>query len=343
MRGHVVHPGSQASITRCAPRIYICLLLCYPSHLKPCRCSGLGQDQFGNYHLSSTFDQLPGYLHLNRNLSSCGGWDKVWGGLGSYIGTYYPNVSFDDPGFFLTHYSMPISSGGGGSSSFSVLVTMSIYQSYNQSKPYSSLLFSIRPALDPELYEYPFPILDTTPFYSISGPSYTTVNVSSGNVYVTISDGFSGVVWVQIGIELPGPGGNSSGANNNYSVWIHYDDAEHGMLVYVGTGEGTSKPANPIANMTLSSCMPGKASLGFLSSVGQLIQLHTLNSTIVGHDNDTRNSTIFCYGLFYRPGHLIPYGPGKKTIVLSSVLGSAAATAATAAVAYLYYNSRQRR
>lgn len=83
----------------------------------------------------------------------------------------------------------------------------------------------------------------------------------------------------------------------------------------------------------------------FLSSVGQLIQLHTLNSsTIVGHDNDTRNSNI-CGPVYYL-GHSILYGtnPGKmKTIVLSSILGSAAATAAMTAVAYFYYNSRQRR
>lgn len=65
------------------------------------------------------------------------------------------------------------------------------------------------------------------------------------------------------------------------------------LLVYVGTGEGTSKPTDPIANMTLiSSCMPEKASsLGFLSLVRQLVQPHTLNA-IVGHGNNTWNSTL---------------------------------------------------
>ncbi|CAN6203605.1 unnamed protein product [Urochloa humidicola] len=121
-------------------------------------------------------------------------------------------------------------------------------------------------------------------------------------------------------------------------------------------GEGTSKPANAVANSTLtSSCiMPEVASFGILSSVGQLVQLHTWNSTVNDYTrnstiDDTGNSTVdwlpeqcqtwpfYSHIGYYENKH------EKKIIILSSVLGSAGAIIVTAAIVYLYLNSRFRR
>nr|CAB3456443.1 unnamed protein product [Digitaria exilis] len=104
------------------------------------------------------------------------------------------------------------------------------------------------------------------------------------------------------------------------------------MLVYADAGEGTTKPANAIANKARLNrpwMKKESASFGFFSSMGQLLQLHTWNSTTL------EQLRLFCPGL-PRSHHQIQWA-----IALSSVLGSTAAAAITGTI--VYFNSKFRR
>nr|CAB3477540.1 unnamed protein product [Digitaria exilis] len=98
------------------------------------------------------------------------------------------------------------------------------------------------------------------------------------------------------------------------------------MSVYVEAGEEAPKPANAIASEILQ-IRARYALLGLFSSMGHLLQVHTWNSTVSAipdFDEDTS-------------------GLSAKTIILCSVLGSAAATAITGALVLLYLKSKYRR
>nr|CAB3472077.1 unnamed protein product [Digitaria exilis] len=96
-------------------------------------------------------------------------------------------------------------------------------------------------------------------------------------------------------------------------------DAEDGQN-RTGTG---SKHHIYMSNISLGS---GLFSLS--SSMGQLFQLHTWRSTIEWLPDEFEN-------FHYKK-------KGTITIILSSVLGSAAVTVATAAVVYCYFTSKYR-
>jgi interleukin-1 receptor-associated kinase 1 len=131
------------------------------------------------------------------------------------------------------------------------------------------------------------------------------------------------IIWVQIGIDPPG--NSSVAAASKYSVWIDYDHISHRMSVYADAGEDAPKPANAIAskNLTITAQY---ALLGLFSTMGQLLQVHTWNSTVDG-----------------LPGFQDTGGITEKTVILSSVLGSVAATTITTALVFLYLNSKYRR
>ncbi|XP_066338391.1 probable L-type lectin-domain containing receptor kinase S.5 isoform X2 [Miscanthus floridulus] len=215
----------------------------------------------------------------------------------------------------------------------SVVFTMSIYQPNNEMKAANgaSLVFAVEPLFDSWAIFAP-------PNWQVLGPSSSSnpsSSTDSAGGHLTAEIGtaqYNGtlvylgdIIWVQIGIDPPPPVNSSVAAASKYSVWIDYDHVSHRMSVYVDAGEDTPKPANAIAskNLTISAQY---ALLGLFSSMGQLLQVHSWNSTVDGLP-DFQDTT----------------GVQDKTIILSSVLGSVAATTITTALVFLYLNSKYRR
>ncbi|XP_062225001.1 probable L-type lectin-domain containing receptor kinase S.5 [Phragmites australis] len=293
---------------------------------KSCKCSGSGQDQSGIPSVSSTFKQTMGFLFLTKSNRSV---DEGTVVLGSYK-THHPRLNLSNNVSFFINQPIPLWEHKYEGmvlyeASFSFFFTMSIYQQNNQTN--SSLAFTMHP-----FFVYYYSPNMSCPPSGASNPTSRTVTGS--NVSVQISESTVSVygtkfypgknIWVQIDIESL----DSSSVANEYRVWIDYDHVGHLMSVYVDADEGTPKPLDAIANKTLniSDIMSPLAYFGFFSSMVQLLQLDTWNLTFDAlPDFDFSGSQ------------------GKRTVILSSVLGSAAFTAITAAVVYLYFNSKYRR
>ncbi|CAN6171095.1 unnamed protein product [Urochloa humidicola] len=324
-----------------ASLLLVCLLLLFPS----CTCSGSDLSPWGsrsnpNLTVSGAFYQLPGYLFLT-NMSTCRtNWQRVVGGLDSYMKKNHPALDLSQKGWFFVRQHIVLSTTQyynhgevHHEASFSVAFTLSIYQPSNQTKAAkSNLVF----ALEPLYLPLDFWGMFTPPNWQVVGPSSssnpTSVADDGAGSRISVEIGtekdngtlmyLGEIIWVQISIEPPA--GNSSAASK-HSVWIDYDHVRHRMSVYVAAGEEAPKPAHAVASKTLQ-ITADFALPGLFSSMGQLLQVHTWNSTVDG------------LPIFRDSG-----GTPEKTIILSSVLGSAAATAITAVLAILYINSKYRR
>ncbi|PUZ58142.1 hypothetical protein GQ55_5G486200 [Panicum hallii var. hallii] len=133
-----------------------------------------------------------------------------------------------------------------------------------------------------------------------------------------------------VGIDIE-PLGAVDSIKTNYSVSIDYNSLGHNMTVQVSVVDGGDEGKQSSGSKQRVSFSNNSSQFGFFSfysSMGQLFQLDTLNSTVERLSDELE--TI----------------PHKKkwttTIILSSVLGSAAATMVTAAVVYCYFNSKYR-
>lgn len=303
--------------------LLICSLLC---------CSGgSDKDYYKPYRLSFPFKQTDGFLFLgnsngSRRISSGGG-----GGLESYMETNFPAYNLSDNGWFFLFQPILLwkykgDGMGINEASFTLRFTMSIYQPKNQAEATnSSLVFAICPSLD-----------DAIPVSSPqSGTSDTTDSTLPSNhvsaqiltVYGTASDPRN-ISLVQIDVESPG---NYSSVGSNYSVWMEYDHVEHRISVSVeATDEGTSSVATANASLKFSDIMPPAASFGFYSSMGQLLQLDAWSLTA------ERLPYSYSYSQEVK-------AKSFGNIILSSVLGSAAAVAITATAVYIYLNSKYRK
>ncbi|XP_048567140.1 L-type lectin-domain containing receptor kinase IX.2-like [Triticum urartu] len=118
----------------------------------------------------------------------------------------------------------------------------------------------------------------------------------------------------------------------NYSVWIDYDHV--GLLSVYADAEGKPKPSNAIgmAPFSIGSVISPTspfAYFGFLSTVESRLRIRGIRFTATV-DN------FPCYPV--KRGFL-----SRKVTILSSVLGSIAATAVVAATLACYFNSRYRR
>ncbi|CAO2147976.1 unnamed protein product [Urochloa humidicola] len=317
----------------------ILLLICYPL----C-CSGdSNQNYYNAYTLNSPFKQTDGFPFLGNSSSSTRMMSGSSGGLGSYMETNHPTYDLSDNGWFF--FFQPIflwkykeDGMGIDEASFNFEFTMSIYQPKNQTKANSSLVFAIYPSLD-DYFRYPVSFLpngssDRTSSRTSDGTSSSTlagshVSAQISTVYGTASDPRN-ISFVQIDI-VESPGNSSVGSN--YSVWINYNHVEHRMSVSVDAIKGTPSTATANAILNFKDIMPpSTASFGFYSSMGQLLQL--------GEWSLTAERLPYSYSVNSEPQGK-PKGNGN--IILFSVLGSAAAVAITAAVAYIYFNSKYRR
>ncbi|CAD6258205.1 unnamed protein product [Miscanthus lutarioriparius] len=307
-----------------------------------------GSDDQNYYTLSSAFNQTDGGLLFIANPNTT--IRKVSGGLGSYIrGNDSHNLSFnlsDNGLFFIPHPILLWAYGDDGvtfhEASFNINFTMSIYQPENQTK--STLVFAIQPSL---VYYIGYPIssppIGTSSHTSSSSSSNSTVagshvSAQTTTVYGKINDprnktnrvAAEQVSLVQIDIESPP--GNSSGLGSRYSVWIDYDRIEHSISVSVDATQGTPSTATANGVLKLSSIMTPFASLGFYSTMGQLLQLNAWSLT----------AERLPYSYSY-PSQGKLKGNNGNAIILSSVLGSTAAVAITATVVYVYFNSKYRK
>nr|XP_045090267.1 probable L-type lectin-domain containing receptor kinase S.5 [Aegilops tauschii subsp. strangulata] len=110
----------------------------------------------------------------------------------------------------------------------------------------------------------------------------------------------------------------------NYTVWIDYNGAGHHIWVYMAV-DGLPKPAKAYLDvpLTLSNHTPHQVFIGFTASTGEGIELHRILRW---------NLTV---------GKLPDYGAlRKRKVILSAVLGSAAATVVIISVAVFYFYLR---
>jgi hypothetical protein len=292
------------------------------------------------YTLSNTFDNLHSYL-LPANSSST----FPSAGLGSYKKLPTSKLNLSEPGLLILHdqliklWAEPTSGNWTTirEASFSVEFTMSIYQPNNQKTPGGGnlIIFAIIPA--DFLYAYGYgngsfaiatqlnssacdrfePIVDAT---KLAGNQFT---IMAGRYHQMILN----ETVMCVGIDIK-PLGAVDSIKTKYSVSIDYNSIGHNMTVQVSVvdgGDERKQSSGSKQRVSFSNIYSQFGFFSFYSSMGQLFQLDTLNSTV-----ERLSETI----------------PHKKkwttTIILSSVLGSAAATVVTAAVVYCYFNSKYR-
>lgn len=289
--------------------LIICSLIC--SYAKPCICSSSNQiNKTAIYQQSTTFERMDqGLLFLSRRSTTL-----LPGTLGYYMkNSSSPLFNLSDDGWFIIPKWIDlwkISDGYDGTNyhevSFSIFFTLTDTVYGTRRRLDSKLLFDILPRLEQPAGNNPL----------IS----KTVEIKTLN-----STGFHSGRTVRVEFELAGPRNSSTPAR--YSVWIDYNRVAHNISVYVATGAGKVKPshANKVEHLDARDNISANGLFGLSSSMGQLLQLHTWNSTIE---------------------FLIPeYSPPKKIstiVILSSALGSAAAAAVIAAAVYFYFNSKYR-
>jgi interleukin-1 receptor-associated kinase 1 len=274
------------------------------------------------------------------------GGSSVAGLWESYLGGHYDSLPFNlsDNGWFflpptinLWKYTYSDDGESFHEASFNMIFnfTMSIGQPENlQAK--SRLVFAVHPSLH-DYMGYPIHMSSSHTSSSSSGTEAgSLVSAQITTVYGTIPDDPRNASLAQIDMESPVNSSSSSSMGSRYSVWIDYDHVEHVMSVSVDATQGTPSTATANGVLKLSSIMPQLASLGFYSSMGQLLGLEAWSLTA------DRLPYSTSYPLTSN-SQAKTKGNNGSTIILSSVLGSAAVVAIIAAVVYVYLNSKYRR
>ncbi|XP_002461030.2 L-type lectin-domain containing receptor kinase IX.1 [Sorghum bicolor] len=287
------------------------IAICF--NAKPCTCSSSSdQDQRARYTWNTTFQQMNQGLLFHRDNESV---TLQPGSLGYYMGNSSQlGFNLTDPGWFvIPKWFDPWKMSSGDDridlqeASFSIVFTLSVV-----STTITPLLFDILPRLEPS----PTDAGGFRPF------SYKPVKIEALD-----STTFHSGRTIRVTTEFQLPQEDDPNPAR-YSVRINYDHDAHNLSVYLvhDADAGTDVPT-AAATMQLDagdSLTPDALLFAISSSMGQLLQLHTWNFTI---DVPVTEQS---------------QGPNTATIV-SSVVGSAAATAAIAAVVYFYLNSKYRR
>ncbi|CAL4951747.1 unnamed protein product [Urochloa decumbens] len=316
----------------CTILLLVCSLL--SSQAKSCKCPssdfGSGQDPSDMYTMSNTFDQLHGYLFPANSSSTF-----LSAGLGFYKKHLPSKLNLSEQGLLVIGdkwIELWGSSGDGTTiheASFNVVFTMGIYQPKKQKTAGGSLVFAIIPEAflySNETFATQFssswdtsePIVDAT----LAGNKFT---IWAGECYYQMIVNDTTVTCVEIVMAL-----TADSSMKNYSFSIDYNHIGHNMTVQVSVIEGEDgqgQQSRGVKNHINFSSSLHFGYFGFSSSMGQLFELHTWNSTV-----ERLSPKLEISGK----------KKGTTTIILSSVLGSAAATVATAAVVYFYFNSKYR-
>lgn len=289
------------------------IAICF--HAKPCTCSiSSNQDRRrASYTWNTTFQQMnQGLLfHLRKDVDSI---TLQPGSLGYYMGNS-SQIGFNltDLGWFvIPKWFDPWRMSHGDDqrinlheASFSIVFTLSAVSN-------DKLYFDILPRLEP-----------SDDSGRIRPQSYEPVKIEKLDSTKFNSGRTIRVTTQFLGTEEDDP--NPA----RYSVQIDYDRDARNLSVYlVRDGDvGTDMPAAGNDTMHLDAgdtLTPDALLFAITSSMRHLLRLHTWNFTIEVPVTEESQ------------------GPNTATIV-SSVLGSAAATATIAAVVYFYLNSKYRR
>ncbi|WVZ83361.1 hypothetical protein U9M48_030519, partial [Paspalum notatum var. saurae] len=218
--------------------------------------------------------------------------------------------------------------------SFSVVLTLGIYQPRNNNPmPVSagnSVIFAIIPD-DFILFTNDSESMATQLNCYPQGSDIINGNVAgnqfivhAGELNQTLLVNVSTVFCVEILMTPLSP------SSTNYSLSIHYNASGHSLGIQVSVdGDDMQQISGETPFANFSNLFPQLGYFSLSSSIGQLFQLHTWNSTVE------------------RLSRKMEISPKKKgtssaMIILSSVLGSAAATVATAVAVYCYFNSKYR-
>ncbi|WVZ61632.1 hypothetical protein U9M48_011480 [Paspalum notatum var. saurae] len=326
----------------------VCSLLC--SHAKPCSCSSSNSSQqqdlqTASYTWNTTFQQMNQGLLFRRN-SGDGGSGEVTlqpGSLGYYMGNPSQLNSTDSgwfviPRWFDGPWKQQTSRGGGdpqigdlNQASFTIVFPL-MSSSSSSTTTSGPLLFDILPRLEPSPVSTDNgrtcpPIFGRCRFVPGPSPALPSVQIETLN-----TTNFDSGTTIRVTIDPPS-------SSLPMSVRIDYDHVTHNLSVYLAgpddvddAAAGTEThpvPAVPPVTKHLNhtdALAPDALIFAITATMGQLLQLDTWNFTIevpVTPDSQRSNNTL--------------------TILLASVLGSAAATAAIAAAVYVYFNSKYRR
>ncbi|WVZ83333.1 hypothetical protein U9M48_030494 [Paspalum notatum var. saurae] len=301
--------------------IILCSLLS-SSHAKSCKCPSSGSDQkqpTNTYTLNTTFDQLYGYLQGPAMSSSSTSRGR--------LGSYKKHSKLDISGLFMIgEWSVSLELD-----SFSVGFTMSIYQpAENQNSMSGSGNYSLIFAIIPYDFIYTHEsiatqLIDNCSWEATSEAIVDTTSLQGNQFTVHAGEFNETFICMQFDIQ---PAGADDSTTTNYSFLIRYNALGQNMEVQIGVVDkeaGHQGSGNKVLNFSDISSPYGFFS--FASSMGQLFQLHTWNMTVE-----------------YESDELGSKNKGTTTtIILCSVLGSAAATVATAVVVlYCYFNSKYR-
>jgi len=317
--------------------LLICSLLSCSQAKSACKCPSSNQHPNNVYTLSNTFDNLHGYL-LPANSSST----FLSAGLGSYKKLPTSKHNLSEPALLILDDQRIILWGVEPSgdrtireASFSVVFSMSIYQPNNQKTPGGgNLIFTIIPYTF--LYHYNHSFAMATQLHSSWDRSKPIVDPTklAGNQFTIMAGRYDQMIFNEtetvacVGIDIE-PLGPVDSIKTKYSVSIDYNSLGQNMTVQVSVVDGKDEGKQSSGNRQRISFSNISSQFGFFSfysSMGQLFQLDTLDSTVELLSDDLE---------------IIPHKK-NTTIILSSVLGSAAATVVTAAVAYCYFNSKYR-
>ncbi|OEL22659.1 hypothetical protein BAE44_0016322 [Dichanthelium oligosanthes] len=172
-----------------------------------------------------------------------------------------------------------------------------------------------------------------------------TTNAAGRDVSAQISKLVNGTLFISVQIDRdpppPAAGNHSSPLVNRYRVEIDYWDTQSRFSVRVA-GNGVRQPVNATERIQTGR-MPSlrwlSDPMGLFSSRGQLLHLDRWNWEVVEDDQQSSPGN-------YSPnwsGDQFHHSLNNAAVVLSSLFGSAAVIATSAAAVYLYLNSKYRR
>nr|CAB3476183.1 unnamed protein product [Digitaria exilis] len=287
------------------------------------------------YTFNSTFDELHGVLFPANSSATF-----LSTGLGSYKKNHSSELNLSEPALLISDdlwIELWKTSGNGNEmtfqeASFSVEFTMSIYRPIGGRS--SSLIFTIIPN------GFPYnnrSLLFADQLFSSRDTSESIVIMNTtdlaDNIFIIIASECEMILinvtffCLEI-ISIESRPDHST--IYNYTFSIDYNHFGHNMTVQVSVvlGDGQEqKSSGSKSGINFTNIYSQFGLFSFSSSMGQLFQLHTWNSTVdrlsdeLGDSHEKKDTTF---------------------IILSSVIGSAAVTVATAAAVYCYFNSKYR-
>jgi len=319
----------------CTILLFICSLpsaSTAKSRTCPHSASGPDEDPSNMYMRNTTpFNQIDGFLLVANSTVI------VHASLNSSRKNYSPS-NLSETGLFIIGDLIELSEISTATAptrllheaSFSVVFTLSIYKPTSNNpmsvsaENYTRMIFAIMPEDFITNDSEPMPTqlnCDTDMYYFITGHvAGNHFYIGAGVLDQTILN--DTVICVEILMEIL----KTPSSSTNYSISIHYNASGHSLEAQV-SADGDDIQGQQSFNFSNVSWHVGYFSLS--SSMGQLFQVHTWNSTVE------------------RLSHKMEISPKKKgtsstMIILCSVLGSAAATVAIAVVVYCYFNSKYR-